>query len=133
MTMLEPTWEEGRNAFDAGNYEKALEIFKFLAEQGDFEAYGRLGEIYRDGLGLPKDIVLATAHFRVAAQLWVTKFMDDYMDGELDREADTYYFGDPNNEIDLLEKQMTPAEIAETKKLAMKCLERHGYEDIGLL
>ena len=70
--------------------------------------------------------MLATAHFRVAAQLDVCKFMDEY-DEYVDREEDTYNFGYTNNEIDLLEKQMTPAEIAETKKLAMKLLEGHGY------
>ena len=44
--MHKPTLEEGRNAFDAGNCERALEVFKLLAEQGNVEAYSELAEIY---------------------------------------------------------------------------------------
>jgi hypothetical protein len=44
--MHKPTFEEGRNARDAGNYEMASEIFMFLAEQGNMESYNELTEIY---------------------------------------------------------------------------------------
>ena len=119
MNNPKPTLEEGRNAYSDGDYERALKIFKTLAKQGDSEAYGKLGEIYRDGLGLPKDIVLATAHFRVASQLGLTEYLDE---GRMD----AYDFGSANDEIILLEKQMTLAQIAEAKKLAWEWMEEQG-------
>ena len=49
------TLEEGRNAYSDGDYERALKIFKTLAEQGDAKAQNNLGILYQQGHGVPKD------------------------------------------------------------------------------
>jgi hypothetical protein len=48
------TLEDGHKAYSDGDYDKAFQIFTILAEQGEAEAYGKVGGNYWDGLGLPK-------------------------------------------------------------------------------
>ncbi len=42
-------------AIDEGNYPRAIEILDRLARQGNADAQNRLGEMLRDGLGVPKN------------------------------------------------------------------------------
>lgn len=46
----------------------ALGFYKPIAEQGEPYAQLTLGEIYRDGAGVPRDVIQAYAWFYVAAQ-----------------------------------------------------------------
>jgi len=60
--------EEGVAAFEAGNYEKALEELKPAAERGDTEALYYLGGIYSRGLGVKQDKARGRGLYRGAAQ-----------------------------------------------------------------
>ncbi len=57
----------GQQAYDNGDYFTALARWLPLAQQGNAQAQGRLGLLYRDGRGLPPDRVRALAWLRVAA------------------------------------------------------------------
>jgi len=46
----------GKTAYDTGDYSKALEIFKPMAEQGNAVAQLYLGFMYRDGDGVNKNV-----------------------------------------------------------------------------
>jgi len=59
--------EAGFVAFEKGNYEKALEIVRPLAENGDARAQSMLARMYYRGRGVPQDHVEAVKWFRRAA------------------------------------------------------------------
>jgi len=59
---------EGLAAFDAGDYQDALEAWRQLAEAGDPEAQIALAGLYRGGLGLPADLAAAARWYRRAAE-----------------------------------------------------------------
>jgi len=59
---------EGLAALDAGDFETALQAWRPLAEAGDAEAQVALAGLYRDGLGLPADLVQAVRWYRRAAE-----------------------------------------------------------------
>ena len=61
------TLTEGRVAFDKGDYEAALGIFRSLAEKGDPRAQVDLGALYDEGRGVPKDYGEALRWYRTAA------------------------------------------------------------------
>ena len=58
---------DGLAAFDAGDYQGALEAWRPLAEAGDAEAQVALASLYRGGLGLPADLAQAARWYRRAA------------------------------------------------------------------
>jgi peptidoglycan hydrolase-like protein with peptidoglycan-binding domain len=60
-------YDDGQAAFDRREYRSALVELEPLAEQGDGRAQRLVGLIYRDGLGVPRDLVLAYAWLHVAA------------------------------------------------------------------
>ncbi len=60
--------EKGWAAYNAGNYQKALEIFKILAEQGDTAAQAYLGLMYHMGQGVTQDYTEAINWYRKAAE-----------------------------------------------------------------
>ena len=45
-------WEDGRAAFRAGDHQKAVRLWKPLAEQGDARAQAMLGGMYHKGRGV---------------------------------------------------------------------------------
>ncbi len=57
-----------QQAYEKADYFAALGRWLPLAQQGNAEAQGRLGLLYRDGKGLPPDRIRALAWLRVAAQ-----------------------------------------------------------------
>jgi TPR repeat protein len=59
---------DGDAALDRGDFAAALEIFGRLAAGGDTDAMVRLGQIYGDGEGVPRDDVLAAQHYMRAAK-----------------------------------------------------------------
>lgn len=59
---------DGYAAFERGDYEAALRVWRPLAEAGDDLAQYSLGVIYYEGLSVPKDFVEAAIWFRLAAQ-----------------------------------------------------------------
>ena len=91
------SYQEGLDAFDRGDYETALKEWRPLAEQGDPLAQSYLGGMYAEGEGLPKDYVLAHMWMNLAA----AKGVQEAVKGR-----------------DLLEKNMTPAQIGRAQRLA---------------
>ena len=61
------TLEDGVAAYRSGDYGKAVEIWRALAEQGDAMAQDRLGGMYAEGKGLEQSDVTATLWFQRAA------------------------------------------------------------------
>ena len=91
------SYQEGCDAYERGDYDTALKEFRPLAEQGDPLAQSYLGGMYAEGEGLPKDYVLAHMWMNLAA----AKGVQEAVKGR-----------------DLLEKNMTPAQIGRAQRLA---------------
>ncbi|MHC4094404.1 MAG: tetratricopeptide repeat protein [Planctomycetota bacterium] len=61
-------FDEGRAAYERGDFETALREFRPLAEQGLAEAQAFLGGMYANGLGVPRDDAEAAKWWRKAAE-----------------------------------------------------------------
>ncbi len=64
----ERRFAEGLAAYDAGDFETAVEAWRPLAEAGNPEAQVSLAEIYLNGLGVAADPALGAALYRRAAE-----------------------------------------------------------------
>lgn len=62
------TLEDGYDAFEVGNVEQAISIWKELAANGNTTAQFNLGQIYRLGQGVPQDDGEAYYWYLLAAQ-----------------------------------------------------------------
>ena len=97
-------WNEGYDAYMRDDFTTALKEFRPLAEQGNASAQFNLGLMYRKGWGVPKDYVLAYMWFNISAT-----------NGDKDVEKSR----------DIVEKKMTPQQIADAQKLSREWLEKH--------
>jgi tetratricopeptide (TPR) repeat protein len=61
--------EVGNTAFNAQNYVAAFELYRKAADMGNPSATNNLGELYRDGMGVPKDLAKAKELFTKAVKL----------------------------------------------------------------
>jgi TPR repeat protein len=61
-------FDEGRAAYEQGDYATALKELRPLAEQGHAEAQFNLGLMYYNGQGVPKDDAKAVKWYRKAAE-----------------------------------------------------------------
>ena len=91
------SYQKGMDAYDRGDYDTALKELRPLAEQGYPLAQATLGLMYAEGQGVPKDYVLAHMWMNLAA----AKGVQEAVKGR-----------------DLLEKNMTPAQIGRAQRLA---------------
>lgn len=66
-SIVDPLSDAG-SAFLVGNYAKAANLYRPLAEQGDAEAQLILGTIHDIGLGVPQDYREAVKWYRLAAE-----------------------------------------------------------------
>ena len=69
VILVGPAWagyDEGRAAYERGDYAKALKEFRPLAEQGDTSAQHILGLMYGNGQGVPQDYAKAVKWHRLA-------------------------------------------------------------------
>ncbi len=57
-------------AYERNDYSTAFAGFKKLAAQGDGDAQNNLGNMYREGKGVPRDDQQAVAWYRKAAEQW---------------------------------------------------------------
>jgi len=60
-------FDVGVKAYNRGDYETALRIFRQLADQGDIDAQVNLGVMYERGKGVPQDYKEAMKWYRKAA------------------------------------------------------------------
>ena len=66
--FLQETYEEGKQAYLSQDYERALEILKPLAENGNSQAQITLGLMYDYGQGVKKDPAESIKWYRMAAE-----------------------------------------------------------------
>ncbi len=130
--------ETGAEAYDRGDYATALKEWRPLAEQGDAQAQALLGELYMRGEGVAPDNAEAAKWFHLAAEQ--VQAFAQYSLGVIY----TYGVGAPRNYVqahkwyslaaarsspgenrdlavsnrDLVEKQMTPDQLAEAQRFA---------------
>ena len=100
FTLLAPAWADfqaGLDAVDRGDYDTALKEWRPLAEQGEADAQHNLGIMYHQGKGVPQDYAEAAKWYRLAA------------DQGLEKAA---------KGLEVLEKEMTPAQLDEAQRLA---------------
>ena len=65
--QTEAAFNAGAAAYKRGDYATALREWRPLAEQGHAKAQYSLGNMYRDGLGVPQDYAQAHMWFNLAA------------------------------------------------------------------
>lgn len=63
-----PTLEEGKQAESLGQYAKASEVYRSLADQGDRVAQYQLAQLYFRGLGVAQDREQAASLYRKSAE-----------------------------------------------------------------
>lgn len=130
--------DEGVAAYTAGDYPKALTEFQALADQGDAQGQYFLGWFYHNGYGVKRDPAEAAKWFQKAAQqgdarsqfyagilyaagkgvtkdlpmadMWLTLSANNPTSSY----RDTHY---TREEIDKIEKKMTPEQLAQAKEL----------------
>ena len=98
--LTTPAWADfqaGVDAYNGGDYDTALKEFRPLAERGKAVAQWSLGIMYERGRSVPQDYVQAYRWYTLAA----AKGLKEAVKGR-----------------DLLEKRMTPAQLAEAQRLA---------------
>ncbi len=107
VTLPEETdFHVGVEAWGRGDYDRAVQEFLPLAEQGHVQAQVNLGIIYSQGRGVPKDFVQAYRWYTLAA---------DQGDGLALKFQN------------LLEKSLTLEQLAEAQRLArLTEMERKG-------
>jgi TPR repeat protein len=97
-------WDDGVEAYEAGNYQKAFRIWKPLAEQGDAEAQYSLGSMYYNGEGVKQSHIDAYAWWSITATRGNEK---------------------AKKNKGIVKKQMTPAQIAKGQELAVEYWEKY--------
>jgi len=86
------------------DYVEAALWYKKAADQGVVEAQETLGDLYRLGVGIDKDVVQAYKWYQISIS--DNTELPDYKKNEI------------TGTIGLLEKEMTNDQVAEAKKLA---------------
>ena len=134
--LVSPAWadfQQGLTAYKAGDYATALKEWRPLAEQGQVKAQHNLGVIYHKGRGVPQNYAQAIYWYRKASEqgFGLSQFnLAEMYAGGLGMPQDYvqaykwYSVANANGDTkgkfarDVLEKQMTPAQIAQAQKLA---------------
>jgi len=133
-------FDDGKAAYDRGDYAKAYKEFKPLAEQGDIVAQFYLGVMYDFGRGVSQDYIQAMKWYRKAAeqgddeaqfelgwayadgnsvpQDFIQAYLWFYLAGA--HGDDTYAEDYAEDFRNSLAGKMTPAQIAEAQRLARK-------------
>ena len=130
--VAEP-FKDAETAYAGDDYATALRLFRSLAEQGDATAQEHLGVMYENGLGVPEDYAEAAHWFRRAADQglktaqWFlgTMYQTGYGVQQDYVQAHMWYnlsasqgWGAAAENRTMLERAMTPAQVAEAQKLA---------------
>ncbi len=136
-----PAWagfDEGLAAYNRGDYKTALREFRPLAEQGDAAAQFYLGFMYETGQGVAQDDAEAVKLYRRAAEQGDADaqnnlgLMYEYGEGVAQDYVQAHMWYSlaasrlpsgknrdmPVNNRDIVEKRMTPEQVAEAQRLA---------------
>ena len=126
-------FQAGLEAADRGDYHTAVKEFQLSAERGDVKARYNLGVMYQLGLGVPQDDQEAVRWYRLAAEQgdgsaqFKLGVMYDKGKGVLKDYVLAHMWmnlaaakgvKEAVKGRDLLEKNMTPAQLAEAQRLA---------------
>jgi len=132
-------FQAGMDAYQRGDYATAYREFLPLAEQGDAEAQNNLGAMYVNGKGVLQDYAEALKWFRLAAEQGVAGAQNNlgvmYYEGKgvLQDYKQAYAWwnlaaaqGYENAAMyrSVIQKRMTPAQVAEGQKLSRELFER---------
>jgi uncharacterized protein len=134
-------FENGLDAYHAGDYQGALRHFKIAAARGYVRvgAQHNLGVMYDNGVGVPEDDAIAVRWFRRAAEKGYLKSQSNlglmYANGEgvLRDDVQAFLWFDVaarrGNQVatrnrDVLAKSMTSDQIDAAQRLADKCIQR---------
>jgi TPR repeat protein len=93
-------WEDGMAAYQRGDYVPAIQVFRAMAEQGNADAQGLLGAMYRRGQGVRRNSVRAFVWFTRAAARGNSK---------------------AKTELHEVSQTMAPEELAQAKEMAEAC------------
>jgi TPR repeat protein len=132
-------FQKGLTAYDSGDYATALREWTPLAEQGDADAQYNLGQMHRQGRGVPQDYKTAVKWFRLAAEQGYasaqynlgtmygngTGVLQDYVRAHMWFNISASSGNKiASNNRDIVTKRMTPAQIADAQKLARECVKK---------
>jgi len=133
-------FQKGLNAAKSGDFATALRELKPLAEQGHARAQSNLGVMYYKGLSVPKNNKTAVKWYRLAAEQGFAPAQSNlgsmYGNGMGVIQDNVYAHmwwniaassGNSKNASknrDIVEKRMTPTQIAEAQKLARECVRK---------
>jgi len=131
--------QKGFSALSKGDYATALRELKPLAEKGNSFAQATLAEMYGDGLGVEQNYNTAVKWWKLAAEQGnnyaheMLGFMYAKGRGVIRDNVYAYMWlnvaaatglSNAVKNLDILEKQMTTAQIAEAQKLARECVRK---------
>ena len=68
VEKIKKAFDEGVDAFDAGEYEEALKMLLPIAQHGDSSAQALVADMYSEGLGVPQDSIQAVDWYSKAAE-----------------------------------------------------------------
>jgi hypothetical protein len=126
-------YDDGKAAYDRGDYVKAYKVFKPLAEQGDADAQWYLGLMYHMGEGVPQDYIEAVKWNRKAAEQGNSAAQRNlgFMYGDGEGVPQDYVLAHmwlnlaaaqgalhAKESRDMVAEKMTPAQLAEAQRLA---------------
>ena len=132
---------EGKMAFDAKNYKKAIHLWSKSAEQGHPEAQGLVGGMYHAGLGVAKNYKKAMDWYRKAArkgvaqaQLGIGNLYGDGLGTKKDYVMARMWFAISANRgndrakynLKKISQRMNADEIAKSEKLALDWIKDHN-------
>lgn len=122
-------------AYSSGNYETAAALYRRDAELGMVAAQVNLAMLYLDGVGVAQDFGQAAQWFERAAVRGNGEAQQNlgllYRDGKgvapsKVEAAKWFHIAGARVEAAAVEKDMTPAQIAEAKRLAAEFTTAHG-------
>ena len=136
-------FQKGLEAYNAGDYQTALQEWRPLTEQGDGQAQLYLGKMHLHGKGVLQDYAEGMRLYRLAAkQLVVAQFFLGviYQDGEGVPQDNMlahmwYNIASANGSStgglrDQLAEGMTQADISTAQAMARECM-GSGYQNCG--
>jgi uncharacterized protein len=133
-------FQKGLDAYKKKDYATALREWTPLAEQGNAGVQYNLGNMYRQGLGVPQNYKTALKWYRLAAKQGVataqsnlgvmygmgTGVLQDYVLSHMwfNIASISGESKSASENRDIIAKQMTPSQIETAQKLARECVRK---------